>query len=223
VVRGATFLLLGVLGACSGDNECRKVTPAFELDLSVDPSVAGIVVRLRVEIAVKSVRTASAVYDSPTSLFADGRTSLEVALGEAERGGFTVGIGAQAFSGSNALVALASASFAGSGDACNRFELALVDARVPIADGSRGDLLPRPPDMRVSEKRAPDLWKPCGGQYQTCCAYASCASGLVCSSGTCVHCGTVGAPCCASAPACVAGLVCASGKCRLPDLGGLEF
>jgi hypothetical protein len=225
------LVLLALLGACSRDPRCREASPAFELDVGVSSAIGAQVARLRVELSVKSSRTASRTYDEPTSLLADGETSLEVVLGESERGGFTVYIFAAAYSGSGDLLARGNGTFAGSGDACNRFALALagLDAQVPFDAGGpdrRHDL------WRAGDRSVPDLkpkkdggskpdlphdqYKACGGAYQPCCVAAPvCAGSLMCFVGVCMQCGNAGQPCCPAAPLCGSYLICSSGACQV--------
>jgi hypothetical protein len=199
MVRGATargalargaLVLLALLGGCSRGQRCREAPPAFELDLSVAPAIGARVARLRVAISLPRIKDLE-VYNKPTWQLADGASSLVVALGEPERVGFSVAITAAAYSGSGGVIAGAEGTFAGSGDACNRFQLSLRPTVIPGADAqvdAQGDLSradapekdagwahdqPRP-DARAPDKQPP---KSCTALYGAAVGFQLCDEG----------------------------------------------
>jgi hypothetical protein len=192
---GALACIAALAAGCR--RVCEGEQPGFELDLSVPLAVAGRIHGVRIVLAVEGAEQQTITVERTTAALADGATSLAVGVGENGRRGFLATVDARALGASGELIAANKGLFRGSGDACNRFALALVPV-VPVPPADAGpDRAPPAPDTR-----SPDL-------CATSCA--SCPAGCCSESGEKLSCGK---------PLCSCFLTCSTWACEAFCSGG---
>jgi sugar lactone lactonase YvrE len=178
------ILLIATLTGCRPDR-CRGEAPAFELELILPAGVDGTrVAELSVEVLADGQRRKKETLAVRGEL-GDGQSTLSADVKSAGVAGFVVEVVVEARDSDGRVLAGGRASFAGSGDACNFFSLALAGATAPDA---RADS--EPPACRTDADCADPF--PC---TEDTCASTSCrhrpASGQCFVGGACFAAGAV--------------------------------
>lgn len=135
------LILAAVATAGCKSDPCGGQAPAFELDVSAPPAVAGRAQSLRVTLATDPLGHLEKTFDVGRTL-ADGTTSLAVAVVPAPTSSFPVTLDVEAFAGTGGMGdLLASGTMAAQAapNACNHFSVELVPPGSPGADGGAGD------------------------------------------------------------------------------------